>query len=63
LINNILVAVLILGIDILQNVATGYSNHYGRTGLCRAAKTHGKGPNTLGKAFAERACTAKNARQ
>jgi hypothetical protein len=37
--------------------------HYGRTGRCRAAKTHGKGPNTLGKAFAERACTAKIARQ
>jgi hypothetical protein len=37
--------------------------HYGRTGLCRAAGTHGKGQNMLGKAFAVQACTTKIARQ
>jgi hypothetical protein len=37
--------------------------HYGRTGHCRAPKSHGKGDNPLGKAFAVRPCTAKFARQ
>jgi hypothetical protein len=33
-------------------ISGGRAPHYGRTVLCRAPKSHGKGPNPLGKGFA-----------